>query len=76
MEIKVSKLVHGILKDRKVKDRVAELAGVTVNTVYAWVRDNSDNLTKAIIVEFFEKEYGLTRDQILEGEYHKDTIAA
>lgn len=74
--MRLSKLAHGILKDRAVKKKIAELTNKTENTIYAWIKSDSDNLTKAVIVEYFETEYGLTRDQILESEYHKDTIAA
>ncbi len=66
--MRVSKLVYGILKDRKVKKELSVVAGVTENTIYNWIKTDSDNLTKAAILDYFITKYGLTMDQVLERE--------
>lgn len=64
--MKLSKLGYLLLRDRKMKQLVADVAGVTLNTVYAWVKTDSDNLTKAGILEAISRETGVTREQLLD----------
>ncbi len=48
--------------------KVMEDQGVTNTTVYRWLRDNDDMLTKASVLAIIRAETGLTDDQILERE--------
>ena len=46
--------------------KLAEAIGVSEASVYRFINDNDDNLTKAAALKIIESETGLTRDQILE----------
>lgn len=52
-------------------EKLAAAMGVSVPTAYKYIRDKSDELTKAAAINVIKKETGLTDDQILE-----ETIAA
>jgi plasmid maintenance system antidote protein VapI len=45
---------------------LAEAIGVSEPSVYRFINDNDDNLTKAAALKIIESETGLTREQILE----------
>lgn len=45
---------------------LAEAIGVSEPSIYRFINDNDDNLTKAAAIKVIESETGLTRDQILE----------
>lgn len=47
---------------------IAEALNVAESTVYRWISDNDENLTKAAALEVIRKETGLSDDQILERE--------
>lgn len=46
--------------------KVMDDQGVTNTTVYRWIRDNDDMLTKASILAIIKKETGLTDADILD----------
>lgn len=46
--------------------KLAEAIGVSEASVYRFINDNDDNLTKAAAIKVIEQETGLTQDQILE----------
>lgn len=48
--------------------KIAAAANVSDSTVYTWIQNNSDNLTKAGVTEVIRQETGLTDEQILEKE--------
>jgi len=48
--------------------KLAEAIGVSEPSIYRFINDNDDNLTKAAAIKVIELETGLTRDQILEEE--------
>lgn len=52
--------------DKAAKDRIALAAGVQTSTVYRWISDNDDSLTKAGLLDVISKEIGLDQSQILE----------
>lgn len=68
--MKLSKIAILALKGmgQDIKEKIADAAGVSTATVYAWIADNRDNssLTKASVVNLIHNETGLTQDQILE----------
>lgn len=64
--MKLSKLGYLALRDRELKQKVAETMGVTENTIYRWIKIQSDNLTKAGVLEVISTETGLHIDQLLE----------
>jgi hypothetical protein len=51
---------------RDMIDRLADVLGVTDKTIYKYISDNSDELTKAAVLRVIREETGLTDDQILE----------
>lgn len=56
--------------DQAAKERIAEVAGVAPSTVYRWINQNDDNLTKAAILNIICVETGLAESEILE----RDTV--
>lgn len=50
------------------KERIAEAAKVDPSTVYRWINDNNDNLTKAALLPIIREETGLIDSEILESE--------
>ena len=67
--MKLSKI--GILALRGSKDsvkRISELTGVSTKTVYRWISENDDNLTKAVVLQYLREISGLTNDEILDKE--------
>lgn len=58
--------LRGLTPDKKTK--LGELIGVSEKSVYRYINDNDDNLTKAAALAFIREETGLNDDQILETE--------
>lgn len=48
--------------------KASEDQGVAKQTVYRWIAENDDTLTKASILKIIREETGLTDEQILEPE--------
>jgi plasmid maintenance system antidote protein VapI len=46
--------------------KLAEAIGVSEPSIYRFINDNDDNLTKAAALKVIESETGLTQEQILE----------
>ena len=63
--MRLSKLGYLALRDRGLKQKVAEVMGVTENTIYRWIKIDSDDLTKLAVLDTISKETGLTMDQLL-----------
>ena len=66
--MKLSTLALDVLLVRtKLRQEIADILGVTDQTVKSYRRDNDSNspLTLTSIVELISKESGLTQDQIL-----------
>lgn len=53
---------------REQKDRIASAVGVQPSTVYRWIQNNDDSLTKAAILQVIRDETGLSDSQLLEEE--------
>lgn len=68
--MKLSKIAILALKGMgsDIKEKIAEITGVSVQTVYLWIADNKDNssLTKASVVQLIQSETGLNPDQVLQ----------
>ena len=65
--MRASKLVHQILAgNRPLQEAVARDAGVSVNTVYFWLRTDSRNLTLASVLECLMRETDLKYDQLID----------
>lgn len=59
----------GLLAIKGCKGIVPKLAGaldVHHSTIYSYIQENSDNLTKAAALKIIREETGLTDDQLLE----------
>lgn len=56
--------------------RLAEAIGVSEPSVYRFINDNDDNLTKAAAIKVIREETGLTDDQILEEEKTEEQATA
>jgi hypothetical protein len=55
-----------------VKDRIAAALGVSTASVYNYIKDNNDNLTKAAVLDIIKEETGLEYSEILvEDELNK-----
>jgi len=54
--------------DREAKERIAKASGKQLSTVFRWIRDGDDLLTKAATLEAIRKETGLTDAELLESE--------
>lgn len=50
----------------EVKEALAEVLGVSTQTLYRYISNNDDNLTKAAALDFIRKETGLGDAEILE----------
>lgn len=57
----------------EVKKALAAVLGVSDKTIYRYINDNDDNLTKAAALEFIRKETGLGDSEILES--HSEVVA-
>jgi len=70
--MKLSKLGYLILKDRAIKQKVAEAMSVTENTVYYWLKTDSEKLTIATVLDVISRETGLTFEQLLEHDLQNE----
>jgi hypothetical protein len=57
---------------KDMKKRIAKLLRVSEATVYTYLADNNDNLTKAAITDLISKETGLPLSQIVVSEDEKE----
>jgi hypothetical protein len=55
----------------EIKKRIADSIGVSENTLYRYLRDNDDSLTKVAALEVIREVTGLNDDQILEKDNEK-----
>jgi hypothetical protein len=53
--------------DREAKQRIADSVGVALSTVFRWIQDEDDNLTKAAPLQVIREITGLSDLEILEG---------
>jgi hypothetical protein len=69
-------LAHEVLRGNgPLKQKIADAAGVSSNTVYFWLRTNSENLTRAAVIECLMRETGLKYEQVLDrGEGVQDRV--
>lgn len=51
-----------------IRRKIAEALKVSEQSVYRWVAENDDNLTKAAALVIIKQETGLTDQEILEEE--------
>ena len=68
--MKLSKAAILALRGIKIdsKEELAKVLGVSMKTLYRYLSDNDDTLTKAAALEFIRKETGLADSEILESE--------
>jgi transposase len=67
--MKLSKIAILALKGSKgSKKRIADALGVTESTVYRWIAENHDSLTKASSMLVIREITGLSDSEILEVE--------
>lgn len=52
----------------QVKEKIADVTGVTPSTVYRWLSTNDENLTKAAALKVIREELNVTDSEILEDE--------
>lgn len=66
--MKLSKAAILALKglDADKKKALAAVLGVNDKTIYRYINDNDDNLTKAASIQFIKQETGLPESAILE----------
>lgn len=56
------------------KEELAGVAGVGIKTLYRWLDENNDGLTKAAVVKMVRQESGLNDEEILEDEVVSEKI--
>lgn len=62
----ISKLAVIVIRNTEgLREKIAELSGVKVSTVDRWLRNASDDLTKAAVVQLVCRETGLSENQVL-----------
>lgn len=68
--MKLSKIAILAIRGMGIKDKeaLADSVGVNIKTLYRYINDNDDSLTKAAALEFIREKTGLTADEILEKE--------
>lgn len=59
------KALSAITENMKLRNRILIETEVHFTTLHRWVESNSDNLTKASILQIIREETGLTDDEIL-----------
>lgn len=65
--MRLSKAGILVLKgSRDIKKMIADALGISEATIYRYVQDNDDNLTKEAALKILEEETGLSRDQLIE----------
>ena len=67
MKIK-AEIIEKIKGNLGLRNQLIELMGVTRGTIYNWLEDNDDNLTKAAPLKLIADHYNMTPDEILEDE--------
>lgn len=73
--MRLSKIALLAIRGHKdLKRQIAEALDVSVATVYRWIDQNSDDLTKAAALDLIEKGTGLTQEQILETEIVSENL--
>lgn len=69
--MKLSKIAILALKGlgRSARRSLADQMGLTEDTLYRWVRNNDDNLTKVAYLSAIQRELGVDQDLLLEPEH-------
>lgn len=62
------KAIIAIKESTRLKTRLALAMNRSVYTIDVWLKDNSDDLTKAAALAVIREETGLTDSEILENE--------
>jgi len=62
--------------DKEAKQRIADVAGVSIDSIYRWINTNNDNLTKPAIIRVIKKELNLADDQEILEESDSETVKA
>ena len=60
--------------DKEAKQRIGDAVGVAASTVYRWIQDEDDNLTKAAALAVIRNETGLTDQELLEEETESKSL--
>lgn len=60
--------IMAIRGGKDIKKKLAEALDVSEPTIYRWLADNDDSLTKAAALKVIREETGLSADQILTSE--------
>jgi predicted DNA-binding transcriptional regulator AlpA len=67
--MKLSQLaIQKILDSKSLPKKIQEALGVSRVTIWRYIKDNDDELTKAAALKVIREETGLTDDEILEVE--------
>lgn len=66
MTILSGKAIEEVKKNTRLKTRLALAMDVSVYTIDRWLKDNSDDLTKAASLQVIKEETGLDDSEILE----------
>lgn len=61
---------------RKAREAIKAATGVNKATVWRWINDNDDTLTKAAVLKVIREELGLSDEEILDDSSSKTTTPA
>lgn len=59
---------------QEAREAIRLVTGVNKATVWRWINDNDDNLTKAAVLKVIREELGLSDEEILDDPDSKVTI--
>lgn len=60
------KALEAIINNKRIRPHMTLALKCSVDTLFRYLSNNDDNLTKAAALEVIERETGLTREEILE----------
>jgi hypothetical protein len=64
--MKLKKVVLEVIKDKRIRRRLADALDTTDQVILGYIKRNHDNLTKAAALYVIREELKMTDDQILE----------
>lgn len=69
IKMRLNRTGKAILRgDKELKKEIADAMAVSVPTIYRWIQDDDDNLTKAAVLKVILEKHKLEEHQILESE--------
>lgn len=64
--MRLSQKALDLVKEQNLRQKIALALGLTDRTMWRYIQNNDDNLTKAASLKLIRQETGLSDDEILE----------